>query len=363
MVRKRGNRWHYDLMIHRVRYRGCIPEAQNKWQAEKAEAKIRLEIYEGKFGGESGSTRMVDFIDQTYLPWARSTKLSCRDDELNCKVLSDFFGGKAFNQISPLLIEKFKRERRDSMTRYGEQRKPASVNRELATLSRMFSLAMDNGLVASNPCTKVHKLREDNQRTRYLSAEEEERLMASLTGRRAHLVPLVRLAIHTGMRRGELLGLRWRNVDFLRGAIHVTKTKTNRDRDVPLNSEAREILLGLQRESEGEEFVFSNKKTGLNLTDVKKGFSSACREAGIQDFKFHDLRHTAGTRLADTGADAFTIAEVLGHATLQMTKRYTHATDKRKRAAVEALSGYAQRNLSQDCHKTRTGNLAIALSD
>lgn len=157
MVRKRGNRWHFDLMIHRVRYRGGIPEAQNKWQAEKAEAKIRLEIYEGKFGSESGSTRMVDFINETYLPWARSAKRSCRDDELNCKVLCEYFGSKSFSQISPLLIEKFKRERRDSITRYGKQRKPASVNRELATLSRVFSIAMDNGVVASNPSTKVGK--------------------------------------------------------------------------------------------------------------------------------------------------------------------------------------------------------------
>jgi integrase len=168
--------------------------------------------------------------------------------------------------------------------------------------------------------------------------------MLALIGKRAHLKPLVQLAIHTGMRRGEILGLRWQNVDFARGVIHVTKTKTNRDRDVPLNSEARQFLLDVYKETSDEEFVFVNPKTGLNLTDVKKGFNSACREAGIIDFKFHDLRHTAGTRLADTGADAFAIAEVLGHTSLQMTKRYTHATDERKRRAVEALSGYSKRN-------------------
>ena len=362
MVRKRGNRWYYDLMIHGVRYRGCIREASTKWQAEKAESKIRLEIYEGRFGSEMGSMRMVDFIDQTYLPWARSNKLSYRDDELNCQVISDYFGQKSFTQISPLLIERYKRERRDSMTRLGSQRKPASVNRELATLSRIFSLAMDDGLVASNPVSRVGRLRENNQRTRYLSADEEQRLMAALTGRRAHLAPLVQVAIQTGMRRGELLRLRWQNVDFARGVVHLTKTKTGRDRDVPMSSNVREILLRLQREVGSEEFVFINRKTGLNLTDVKKAFRSACVEAGIENFKFHDLRHTAGTRLADTGADAFTIAEVLGHTTLQMTKRYTHATDRRKREAVEALSRYAERGLSQDCRKIEEGNLAIALS-
>ena len=344
MVRKRGTRWYYDLMIHSVRYRGALPEARTKKQAEKAEAKIRLEIYEGKFGTEAGSTRMIDFINEIYLPWSRANKRSCRDDELNCRVLSDYFGGKSFTQISPLVIEKFKRDRKDTETRYKRPRKPASVNRELATLSRVFSLAMDNGIVSNNPCRKVRKLREDNQRKRYLSVGEEKALMAVLIGRRAHLAPLVQLAIHTGMRRGELLGLRWQNVDFIRGVIHVTQTKTNRDRDVPMNSAVKRILLDLQRESEGQEFVFVSGKTGVNLTDVKKGFASACTDAGIKDFKFHDLRHTAGTRLADSGADAFTIAEILGHATLQMTKRYTHATDLRKREAVEGLSDYADGN-------------------
>jgi integrase len=351
MVRKRGDRWYYDFMIHRVRYRGAIPEALNKWQAEKAEAKTRLEVYEGKYGAESGNTLMVDFINQTYLPWSCSTKLSFQDDKTNCKVLCEFFGARTFAQITPLLVEKFKQQRKDSISSRGRQRKPASVNRELATLSKVFSLARDNGLVASNPCSKVRRLRENNQRTRYLSVEEEERLMASLTGQRAHLTSIVQLAIHTGMRRGELLNLEWRNVDFTRNVIHVTKTKTNRDRDVPMNSEARQILLNLQKESgEDATFVFISSKTGLNLTDVKNAFRAACREAGIANLRFHDLRHTAGTRLADSGVDAFTIAEILGHATLQMTKRYTHATDQRKRAAVEALSGYAQRN----CHKIVT---------
>lgn len=79
-----------------------------------------------------------DFVNEVYLPWTNSNKLSCRDDELNAKVLCAYFGSKSFIQINPLLVEKFKKDRRDSITRYGRQRKPASVNRELATLSRVF---------------------------------------------------------------------------------------------------------------------------------------------------------------------------------------------------------------------------------
>lgn len=167
--------------------------------------------------------------------------------------------------------------------------------------------------------------------------------MAALTGLGLHIKPLVKVVIHTGMRKGEILNLKWEHVDFVRGIIHITNTKTDRNRDVPMNSEVREILLGLLPETR-EGYVFQNPKTGGKLTDVKKAFNSATREAEITDFKFHDLRHTAGTRLADAGADAFVIAEVLGHASLQMTKRYTHATDERKRTALEAIAKWSKRN-------------------
>ena len=152
----------------------------------------------------------------------------------------------------------------------------------------------------------------------------------------------------------------WRNVDFLRGVIHVTNTKTGRDRDVPMNSKVRSLLLDLQRQGKEEEFVFWNQKTGVNLMDVKHAFNGACEDAGIDDFRFHDLRHTAGTRLADAGADAFTIAEILGHATLQMTKRYTHATDERKRRAVEALGNLQEKIFTRLSYSKSGGRLAAA---
>ncbi|HXG65147.1 MAG TPA: site-specific integrase [Blastocatellia bacterium] len=342
MVRKIGSRWYYDFMIRRQRYRGVIPEARTKAQAETAEVKIRNKIFDRKYTTQADTVTIAEFVDKVYLPYARLNKRHPRNDELHCRAIVEFFGKKTFAQISPILIEKFKRERRESVTRYGRQRSAASVNRELEVLSKIFSLAMDNGIVESNPARKVKKLRQDNLRKRYLTVEEEQRLMGALTGRRIRLKPVVVLAIQTGMRRGELLNLKWQNIDLARGLIYVTDTKTGHDREVPINSIARETLLGLQRLYGGYEYVFTNPMTGLNITEVKKGFKAACREAGIADFRFHDLRHTTGTRLADAGTDAFAIAEVLGHRNLQTTKRYTHATELRKRRAVEALASYSE---------------------
>lgn len=341
-VRKIGSRWYYDFRIRRSRYRGVIPEARTKAQAETAEVRIRNKIFDRKYNTQADTLTLTEFIDEVYLPYAKLNKRHPKNDELHCKAIVEFFGKKTFAQISPFLIEKFKKERSESITRYKRQRSPASVNRELEVLSKILSLAMDNAIIDSNPARKVRKLRQDNIRKRYLTVDEEHRLMDTLSGKRAHLKPIVILAIHTGMRRGELLSLRWQNIDFARSLIYVTNTKTAHDREIPMNAKVRETLLELQQANGDYEFVFTNPKTGVNLVELKRGFKTACRETGIVDFRFHDLRHTTGTRLADAGTDAFAIAEVLGHRNLQTTKRYTHATELRKRRAVEALASYSE---------------------
>jgi integrase len=358
MVRKIGGRWYYDFMIRRQRYRGVIPEALNKAQAEEAEVRMRSKVFEGKYRPQADNVMLAEFIDSVYLPWARLNKRHPRNDEMHCKAIKEFFGKKTFAQLSPMLIEKFKKHRRESITIFGKPRSPASVNRDLEVLSKILSMAVDNGIIESNPAKKVRKLRQDNMRKRYLTTEEEQRLLAALDNQRPYLKPLVVLAVQTGMRKGELLSLKWRHIDFNRGLIYVTNTKTGHDRDVPMNSVAKVTLLKLQQLYGDYDYVFTNPKTGVNVTEIKKGFWAACKEAKIVDFRFHDLRHTTGTRLADAGTDAFAIAEVLGHLSLQTTKRYTHATELRKRRAVEALAIYDD---GSDCQKIVKNNKGVVI--
>ena len=203
-------------------------------------------------------------------------------------------------------------------------------------------MAVDYEEVAQNPCRKVESLPENNQRTRHLSFDEEDRLFVALTGDRQHLLALVTVAIYSGPRRGELLKLRWSNVDFDLNAINFTETKTNKDRSVPMEPIVQEALLELRDEAGETEFVFTNPDTGTRYTDIKKSFSAACREAGITNFTFHDLRHTFGTRLADAGVDVVKIKELMGHASIVTTMRYIHATDQGKRGAITVLSDYRQ---------------------
>jgi integrase len=142
------------------------------------------------------------------------------------------------------------------------------------------------------------------------------------------------MAINTGMRQGEIFGLTWFDVDLSQGLIHVRVSKNGKDRFIPINQTVRRMLEGLPRTSE---YVFPSPKTERRLV-VKFRFDKAKREAGIRDFRFPDLRHTAATRMADGGADAFALAEIFGWSDVRMALRYTHATDEAKRRAVENLA-------------------------
>ena len=333
-------------------------EASTKWEAEQAESKIKQEIFEGRFGlVDLGSERLADFISKTFLPWSKANKRSWRHDVFRARTICDYFGTKTFREMSPLLIEKFKRDRRESITRRGKVRSPASVNHELTLLSKIFNLAIDYKVTDTNPCKKVKKYNLDNKRYRYLLPEEEPRLMAALSGPRAHLKPLVIVAIGTGMRQSEQLRLTWDRVDFSRRVLILTKTKT-KDREVPMNPEVVKTLFALQSRSNGQEYVFVNERTKTRIKEVKKAFGTALKIAGIKGLVWHDLRATFGTRLGEAGYDAFTIAALMGHSQIQTTARYVRATERNKRAAVEAVMLNSEGGHKLDTTQKRPGALA-----
>lgn len=322
---KTAGTWYFDFTIAGQRYREAVREARTQAQAERAEIAAKEEVYRGRYGLRK-SPEFAVFVRRVYLPHAEQNKRSYRQsDAVYAPVLIRFFGDRRLAEITPMLIEQFKRQRREGVTVRGTIRAPASVNRELECLSRIFSFAIDNGLLSANPCRKVKKLRQDNRRTRYLSREEESRLLDATEFGPWYLRPLIIMAIQTGMRRGELLNLAWSDVDQSRALVYVRDTKSGKDREIPLSTTALEVLRTIR--------IIGEKV--FPLVDFKKAWAGAMTRAEISGLRFHDLRHTAATRWADAGADAFTIAALLGHSTIQMAARYTHAIDERKRRVVE----------------------------
>ncbi len=330
-VKKRGKVWWYDFGNHK--YRGRIPEARTKHEAEQAEVMLRRDVFEGKYGKQFGTMLFADFVgnpnaedDQfgegTFLEWTKNNKRSWKHDRFRVRALLEAFRGKTLGEISPLAIERFKNSRLNSFTQRKKQRSPASVNRELELLSRIFSLAIQLGLADSNPCSRVSKFKLQNQRYRYLLPDEEPALLARCIGKRKHLAQKIPFAIGTGARKREQLSLKVRQCDFFRNLVVFDKTKSGRARTVEMNSEVREILLPLCKGKRPDDYVWVNPATGEAFTDIKHSFVSACRDAKIEGLVWHDLRATYGTRLGEAGFNAYDIAKLMGHANISTSQRY-----------------------------------------
>jgi integrase len=336
------DRWYYKFTVRGQTYKRSIPEARNKRQAEQVERQARQAVFEGTYGKQAGTESFETFVRDIYLPWSREHKRSYCHDAWFAEIACAFFGGKAFRDISPLLVEKFKQHRRAEITSHKRQRSMATVNRELAQLAKIFSLAVDYGYWTENPCRKVRKFEVHNRKERFITADEETQLLAACTGLLARYRPAAQLALYSGMRLGEIVGLRWANVDFNAGTIYVAPetSKTNRARTLPLHDLARAALVELyERTGARAGRVFD--APGMSKNSVSQGFRAAADAAGLPDVTMHTLRHTFAMRLKDAGVDPFTVRDLLGHSTIQMTNYYTHATPETMRKGVESLTGAA----------------------
>ncbi len=331
--------WYYDFCIRYKRYTRAIPEARTKWQAERAEAKAKEEVYQGKYGKEPSNVPLKNFIEKVYLPWSKQEKRSWRNDESRSKALIAYFKTKRMREIVQLNVKAFKKERLNSLTERGGFRAPASVDRELQLLSRIFSLAIERGLVNDNPCKGVKLCGVGNTIIQYLTEDEEARLKPFLTGRRKHLLDILEIDLHTGMRRTELLSLHQSQVDFVRGSILLTHTKNGKSRTIPIHAAIEPTLRRLCEEAGPSGYLFENSRTGKPIRDIKTAWRKALELAEIPHIPFHCAgRHTFGTRAAEGGASLKDIQEVMDHADIKTTMRYVHATEQGKRRAVEAAA-------------------------
>ena len=202
----------------------------------------------------------------------------------------------------------------------------------------MFNMAVKWGKAQKNPVSEVKLFKEPEGKDRILSPEEEARFFDAIQSHKqaGHLEPVIIMALATGMRRSELLNLKWPNVDFASRVITVGGTKNGNIRKIPMNSRLTEVLSNAKKVSQGE-YVFPNKK-GVPYKNLRISLNHALKAANIEGVTLHSLHHTFGSRLGMMGTDLGTIQELMGHADLKMTKRYYHPTIAHKREAVEMLS-------------------------
>lgn len=341
-------RWYIEFNSSGKRKRQVVAHAQSRAEAVLALQEKVAEVFSGKHQSAKKS-RDCTFKELSTLyidDYAKVNKKSWRDDmyRLNAH-MEPFFGTAKIKDISPLMIEKYRAERlKNGITK-------STVNRETTIMKRMFNLAMDWGLADSNPFLKVKLFSEkDTQKERILKMEEEAALLHECP---EYLKPIVITALNTGMRRGEILNLKWAQVDLSERSIKVVGTKSGKNRILPVNAELHRVFMRMQKRNGKSPYVFPNPRTGKPYTEVKKSFKSACERAGIENLRFHDLRHTFASRLVESGVDLITVRDLLGHFSVRVTQRYTHSNRKQKMAAVEVLSQNQVKNgsdLSHICH-------------
>jgi integrase len=250
----------------------------------------------------------------------------------------DHLGALFLSKLTPHLIAEW----RDRIARGGGPRggaTSATCNRYLAALSHLFTIAEKEWeWIESNPCRKVRRLAEPRGRVVFLSDEERQELLEICRkSRDRRLYPLAVLAISTGARQSELMGLRWADVDSQRGTAVVHHTKNGERRSLPLTGLARELVEELGRvRLIGSDFLFASGRG--EAVFPRHAWETAVAAAGLKDFRFHDLRHCCASYLAMSGATAPEIAAVLGHKTLAMVKRYTHLADQHTAALVGRMT-------------------------
>jgi integrase len=233
------------------------------------------------------------------------------------------------NEITTEQIDIYKEKR------LSEGVKLNTVARELQVIQNLFNHASKrNKFFGKNPVSESGIEYTNDKKERVLTPEEEKRLLEASP---KHLRDVIQIALNTGMRRGEILSLQWDWIDFEENYIHLpqTHTKSQKSRKVPINEIVRRIFLERKLLSGGSEFVLPSKesRTG-HLEWLKRSFTTACKNATIENLRFHDLRHTAATRLVESGIPLHAVAKLLGHSTVRVTERYSHPEESVRKAVV-----------------------------
>ena len=248
-------------------------------------------------------------------------------------------------------LETYRNHLKKLLTKHGTIRKKSTVNREIACLQHMFNKSVEWEMLDRSPFEKGKKLKqkENNQRLRFLSEDEITRLRDAST---PYLINIVDCALNTGMRKGEILSLKWGQIK--NGMIYLRKTKTDEPRQIPINDALQVVFDDLKKHGEpsnvkrldGKKVLIPKSKTdhvftfqGKPMKDVKRVFGKALKKADIDDFRFHDLRHTFASHLVMNGATIKDVQELLGHKDLKMTMRYSHLSQEHKAKAVNLLNG------------------------
>ena len=367
-VKKRGNSYQIDYLDpHGKRVR--LAFKKKKDAVAELGKRVSLIVENPKRYLEISKACIVTFDELTekYVENFKHQRSFRNSKKYSIDRLKQEFSGRLLGSISYLDLESFRNQIKNTLTQHGSMRKEASVNRLMACLSHMLTKAVEWDMLDRNPFDRGRSLqfKENNKRLRYLTEEELKKLLAEcpnpsepkvkremgvIKGTQApYLKDFIVIAVNTGMRKGEILSLKWSQIR--NGFIYVDKTKTDEARQIPINHDLEECLNSiLKRQQLTSQYVFSNEQGGF-IKDIRTAFKSALRRAGITDFRPHDLRHTFASHYLMRGGSLKGLKDILGHKDIKMTMRYAHLSKEFVKEEIEILNGlttYVKTDMSQN---------------
>lgn len=277
---------------------------------------------------------LAAFIADSYLPHIKVNKKSWKVDEAMFRLhILPRLGKLHLDEIS-------KKHMVDLTSAHSQLHKPGSTNRMISVAHRMFECALKWELpgIASNPMAAVEKRKENNHRTRYLSAGELKALWAAIQHSDSSELPyIIRMLVFTGARKTEVLQAQWQHIDWRQCQWRIPENKSGRARYVPLSDHLMTMLGHLRHEKNGN-YIFENPKTRKPYVNIYHSWNTARKEAGIPDFRLHDLRHTAASYMVNNGVSLYDVKAILGHSNFATTQRYAHLSDDKLRDSSNILA-------------------------
>lgn len=319
------DRWYIDYYYHGRRIRKSVG---NKRDARNVLSTIKADILREEYGFRNKPEIRFEKFAKEYVEYAKVNKKSWERDVITLSHLMPHLKGIMLSRITPKDIESYKLARL-------RQVKSSTVNRELTLIKFMFSLAVKWKYVNSNPVKEVRFLKEQEFIIRVLNNTEARNIIKFASPR---LKPVIIIGLNTGMRKGEILNLRWNDIDFDKKFIFIKESKSGRTRIVPMSSLVIDTLRKIKKEQIHEnEYVFYDPQTKDCKMKIRSPFKSARNKAGMKNLRFHDLRHSAATWMVEAGIDLVTVKEILGHSNIETTLRYAHPTPENKLKAIRVL--------------------------
>ena len=328
-VPKGSGTWHARVVYQGRQY---WRRAANKTHARELYQEMKVQIRKGEFPPRQ-QKRSVPFVEllRAYRAAKHREGKAVMASEIGYARLLQRFAGKTASEISVNDVDCWRLDLAESLA-------PATVNLHLCLLRAILRYGVRSGQLPAAAIPQIDSLKTNNKLVRYLTEDEEIRLLSALP---MHLRPLVALATHTGMRKGELLNLRWSDVDLVSGTITVREAKSGEGRRLPLSETASQAIRGLKvaqgPSSQNDSHVFRAPLGGA-LMNLNRDWYRALRQCSLANFRFHDLRHTFASRLVMSGVDLYRVQTLMGHKTPAVTLRYAHLSPQHLRAAVVLLN-------------------------